>query len=479
MKFAKYLESESIPEWRKAYINYKGLKKRLKAVDKFRKANERKAAIELDHAFQGIVDADSDSEQPPRRPTLYKQDTAATNEWRWPWNVDNTNSAWLNENPPLHRQQSFPHSLIRRISSRFNQDDTELARVHSRPVSINSSATLSILDEALLHASEAERVFFAILNGELDKVSRFYDEKEIEARTKLEALKIQMQLIAEYGRRLLEIEDAEEHHRHQQQQNGYGVPLPNGFDSNNNRQEQDSQGGWFDWITGHHRNKSSNHDASRIPLHLPQMSSTIDYSADHHVARSRLKKALTEYYRSLEFLRSYKVLNETGFHKIMKKFDKTAGWKASQLYLQRVKKYHWVTSTELDSIIKETETLYINEFADGHRRRGMRKLRVPEKQEDYNSTTLRIGLYLGMALILLLRSCQLGFEPKTGKQLPNIQTNLQIYACFALPILFCLGFSTNLIIWHRSRISYKFIFELDPRHNLNYHQFGEVSFFFL
>ena len=44
-------------------------------------------------------------------------------------------------------------------------------------MSINSSATLSILDEALLHASEAERVFFAILNGELEKVSRFYDGK--------------------------------------------------------------------------------------------------------------------------------------------------------------------------------------------------------------------------------------------------------------------------------------------------------------
>lgn len=34
MKFAKHLESESIPEWRKAYINYKGLKKRLKAIEK-------------------------------------------------------------------------------------------------------------------------------------------------------------------------------------------------------------------------------------------------------------------------------------------------------------------------------------------------------------------------------------------------------------------------------------------------------------
>ena len=31
-------------------------------------------------------------------------------------------------------------------------------------------------------------------------------EKESEARTKLEALKIQMQLIAEYGRRLIEME---------------------------------------------------------------------------------------------------------------------------------------------------------------------------------------------------------------------------------------------------------------------------------
>ncbi|KAI8147934.1 SPX domain-containing protein [Fennellomyces sp. T-0311] len=198
MKFAKYLESESIPEWRKAYINYKGLKKRLKAVEKFRKANERKAAIELDHAFQG-VDVDSDPEQ--GRP-LFKTDTR-TSEWRWPWNIANS-SMWFSENPPLHRQPSFPHTLIRRISSRFNHDDTELARVPSQPVSIRSSATLSILEEALLHASESERVFFAILNGELEKVSRFYDEKESEARTKLEALKIQMQLIAEYGRRLLE-----------------------------------------------------------------------------------------------------------------------------------------------------------------------------------------------------------------------------------------------------------------------------------
>jgi SPX domain protein involved in polyphosphate accumulation len=34
MKFSKYLENQSVPEWRKAYICYKGLKKDLKAVER-------------------------------------------------------------------------------------------------------------------------------------------------------------------------------------------------------------------------------------------------------------------------------------------------------------------------------------------------------------------------------------------------------------------------------------------------------------
>ncbi len=32
MKFAKYLETDAVPEWNKAYINYRGLKKHLKIL---------------------------------------------------------------------------------------------------------------------------------------------------------------------------------------------------------------------------------------------------------------------------------------------------------------------------------------------------------------------------------------------------------------------------------------------------------------
>lgn len=73
------------------------------------------------------------------------------------------------------------------------------------------------------------------------------------------------------------------------------------------------------------------------------------------MARNRLKKAITEYYRSLEFLKSYKTLNETGFQKILKKFDKVAGWKASNLYTQTIKNHHWANTNDLDIIMKETE----------------------------------------------------------------------------------------------------------------------------
>ncbi|KAI9323090.1 hypothetical protein BX666DRAFT_5854 [Dichotomocladium elegans] len=61
------------------------------------------------------------------------------------------------------------------VSSGHRPLEAELARAASHPASIRSSATLSVFEEVLLHASEPERIFFVVLNGELEKVSRFYD----------------------------------------------------------------------------------------------------------------------------------------------------------------------------------------------------------------------------------------------------------------------------------------------------------------
>lgn len=79
-----------------------------------------------------------------------------------------------------------------------------------------------------------------------------------------------------------------------------------------------------------------------------------------------------------------------------------------------------------------------------------------------------------MALALFGRVIQLATDQDALIRLPNMYYNLQIYACFGLPILFCLGFSINTLVWTRSHINYKFIFEFDPRDNLDYHEFAEV-----
>ncbi|KAI8980353.1 SPX domain-containing protein [Pilobolus umbonatus] len=176
MKFAKYIESESIPEWRRAYLNYKGLKKKLKYVERFRRTKERRAAVQLDNTFQDIDDENASMDNWPKR-------EYPTNAYYW-------------KNDLTERRPS----IMSRISSRF------AGRSTSRPASFRSSFTaLSVLDEVLYHASPSEREFFDSLDYELNKISRFYDEKEKECKLKLEALKVQIEFIAEYGRHLLDL----------------------------------------------------------------------------------------------------------------------------------------------------------------------------------------------------------------------------------------------------------------------------------
>ncbi|KAG2230138.1 hypothetical protein INT48_001480 [Thamnidium elegans] len=427
MKFAKYLESESIPEWRKAYINYKGLKKRLKAIEKYRRLNQIEETQRFEEALHDI-----NNDEPTRPTRLFTR----------------SQSAVLDNRPPLQPRSSVSsRGILNRFSFRFHRNETELGRITSPSIPAEELQNMSVLDEALRHASEPEQYFFFMLDQDLDVISQFYNEKEKQAEAKFEALKMQIQLVRDFAGQLSQ------------------------YNSTRDIISGDGRLNPMNWFR---RRGSNDTDTTDIP-DLPP---TIEYNGDHHmsynVARSRLKKAITEYYRSLELLKSYKVLNQSGFQKILKKFDKTAGWKASGLYTQKINKFHWATSHKIDDIMHDTEKLYIDEFAEGHRRRGMAKLRIPEREEHYTPTTWRTGFYIGLAVALLIRVTQLALDPKVIQELPNLYYNLQIYACFGLPVLFCLGFAINTLVWTRSHINYKFIFEFDPRDNLNYHEFAEL-----
>jgi hypothetical protein len=108
---------------------------------------------------------------------------------------------------------------------------------------------------------------------------------------------------------------------------------------------------------------------------------------NHKVARTRIKAAMYEFYRSLEMIKNYKVLNHTGFAKILKKFDKTAGWKSSKSYMNsRLRPAYFMNSGTAEDLIKKTEDLFVDAFEKGHRRRAMAKLRIPDSKGQVRQT---------------------------------------------------------------------------------------------
>ncbi|CAO3597875.1 unnamed protein product [Absidia cylindrospora] len=109
----------------------------------------------------------------------------------------------------------------------------------------------------------------------------------------------------------------------------------------------------------------------------------------------------------------------------------------------------------------------------------MKKLRVPEPDRTFTKATWRIGFCLGACISIFARVIQLATDPAIQENLPMLSYNMNIYSCIILPIVFTLGFSVNMAVWHRSHINYRFIFELNPRTCLNYHQFAEIPAFML
>ena len=76
---------------------------------------------------------------------------------------------------------------------------------------------------------------------------------------------------------------------------------------------------------------------------------------EYRVARRRLKQAILEFYRSMELLKEYRLLNRTGLEKILKKFDKTAKRKISGEYTEKFKSMYFEQSDELENLINCTE----------------------------------------------------------------------------------------------------------------------------
>jgi hypothetical protein len=326
---------------------------------------------------------------------------------------------------------------------------------------------------------ERENEFYDFMDSELDKVESFYKMKEEQAGQRLGILREQLHEMR--NRRIQEIADSQYHDLADHENNGEGNvgrdqpvwkplkgklfgPGPNSKAlSAMPRTPHLGQGG----------------DATRDYIRRP-----VDRDVSYRTAKRKLKLALQEFYRGLELLKSYALLNRTAFRKLNKKFDKAVNARPPYRFMnEKVNKAWFVNSDVLEGHIKAVEDLYARYFERGNHKLAVGKLRsLGKKRGDEGESSFHNGLLIGIGGVFaiqgLIYGAQLLFDDDHEVR---TQTSylMQIYGGYFLMLMLFSWFCINCWIWTANKVNYPFIFEFDPRHHLDWRRLAVFPSFFL
>ncbi|KAK5111360.1 hypothetical protein LTR62_005200 [Meristemomyces frigidus] len=366
--------------------------------------------------------------------------------------------------------------------------------------------------------------FFLFLDKELNKIGKFYKQKEEDAEARLKVLREQLHVMRD--RRLEEILAAEQKRKHLPSTTATTVP---------------TNGNHIGWAADMQEPLSRTHsktvddalNEAKVPRHPFQASLEVtrgaiervrtghvgktsramgelsspqhalgastaephdpsgDYTrrpthgVSYRAAKRKLKLALAEFYRGLELLKSYALLNHTAFRKINKKYDKAVNAHPNLRYMaEKVNKAHFVASTTPDDLITQTEDLYARYFERGNHKVAVGKLRARiVKAGDYTGPIFRTGILLALGAcfgiqgivnsVLIIRSSETSAVVKV--QTEYLQ---QIYAGYFLVLLSVLAFCADAAVFSAFKVNYQFIFEFDSRDMLHWEQLAEMPAYF-
>jgi SPX domain protein involved in polyphosphate accumulation len=209
-----------------------------------------------------------------------------------------------------------------------------------------------------------ERKFFTVLYSELDKVASFYNEREAEATQKLSVLEQQLEELEEHRR---------VYHDARSRSTKFSVPLP------------------------------------KPPLAIARMAKPTRFMADYSMpdrqfrpeayaaAKKSLKAALLEEYKLLNYIKSYRIINRTGFSKILKKFEKSTEIPCSQEFMLRVNQSNFVQSTKPDELSSKVEQLFATHFTQGSKKRALERLRFEGHSKTHHFASARAGFLIGLS----------------------------------------------------------------------------------
>jgi hypothetical protein len=273
--------------------------------------------------------------------------------------------------------------------------------------------------------------FFQFLDQELEKIEHFYKEKEDEATHRLAILRDQLHIMRD--RRLDELikrQTVKLKHKATKKRPAPGIQVDGQAYSSNDESAQDytlkghqMSNSWLNPIdaaldavsAGKYGSSTKAMTALATPSALKPMVNLDDRrdfarrpelpDVPYQSAKRKLKVALQEYYRGLELLKSYALLNRTAFRKINKKYDKVVHARPSMRYMNdKVNKAWFVNSDVIEGHIRSVEDLYARYFERGNHKVAVGKLRVKmARAGDYTDNTFRNGLLLSAGASLSIQ----------------------------------------------------------------------------
>lgn len=188
----------------------------------------------------------------------------------------------------------------------------------------------------------------------------------------------------------------------------------------------------------------------------------------NHLAKQRIRKALLEFYRSLDLLRNFKMLNMLAVNKILKKFDKISGRFMTQVYAERLRGLKFYTNETVDSLMADVENVFRYVFTGGDRSKALRKLRLRDlRNKTFHSSGFLAGMLLTACLALTIRLIMLVVDTEDT----TVKVLGLVYFGLGLPFLMGWLFAINAAIWESNYINYRFIFEFNQRTVLHNCQF--------
>ncbi|XP_073287979.1 phosphate transporter PHO1-like [Primulina huaijiensis] len=412
VKFSKELEAQLIPEWKDAFVNYWLLKKHVKKIKLARKPRHV-PHINYDYGAS-ILD--------PVRILMNKVSG-------WMKNKD--------EDPQIIQVKS-------KISVGEDGEEEDVEVYETELVQLFSQE-----DEV--------KMFFEMLDDELNKVNQFYKTRESEFLERGEILNKQLQILLDLKRvldewcrknvkRFSRSNSSDLNSEFSESHSDYCASLT---DSQTDDVIETLEKNGINFVNTATRAKSKKGKPKmRMRIDIPATTPTRTIAAvtsmlwedvvnnpkkegGEYINRKKIqcaekmiRGAFVELYKGLGLLKKYSSLNMVAFTKILKKFDKVSNQQASASYLKVVKRAHFISSDKVSLFTGCFVTLF--------------------------------SVYAILAHVSGM------FSPV------YMETVYPIFSMFALLSLHLFMYGCNLFMWKNTRINHNFIFEFQPSTALKY-----------